>query len=643
MIYLGDNWPEKYRDTIFMSNTHGRRVNHDILKRKGSGYIGIHGKDFMKANQPWYRGVTQIYGPDGGVYFSDWTDFGECHDNDGVHRTSGRIYKVVYGEVGNPGRLDLSKKTSLELVACQLHHNEWYVRHARRLLQERFVAGANLTEAREELLRLLEDEEQPVDRQLRFLWSLHTTGGLVPEKLTQLLQHKNEHMRSWAVRLIGEGGAPNSEQFALIRNIASNGESKLARLYVASTFSRFTEAQQWTLAEDLLVDFGYTEDQNLPCMIWYALRPLVGADPVRGLELLSICRDPQVYKNIVRRIASDFDLNTELMPRLITSINATLQDGHIGIAVAGVKGIEEALNGLKGLTPPENWDILASSQETLVSSEAAKLLPVFDQGEPMAAKDWLQLIDNQTRRNQAIRKLAAFDDPKIASTILKPYPRYLTEDKEVVISTLSSRVEYARPLLNAVENGQVPSQDISAFHARQIHNLGNQQLKETLEKVWGKLRQSPVEKQEEIASWQSKLTPERLSAANLSNGKLMFDRACASCHMIYGEGGALGPHLDGSDRKNLFYLLENLIDPSAVLPQDYRMTVITLNDGRVLSGNITEQTRHTITLAGLATVEVIPLSEVVKQEQLEQSTMPEGLLQTMNENQVTDLIAFLQQ
>jgi putative heme-binding domain-containing protein len=466
---------------------------------------------------------------------------------------------------------------------------------------------------------------------------------LVPEKLTQLLQHKNEHMRSWAVRLIGEGGAPNSEQFSLIRNIASNGESKLARLYVASTFPRFTEAQQWTLAEDLLVDFGYTEDQNLPCMIWYALRPLVGADPVRGLELLSICRDPQVYKNIVRRIASDFDLNTELMPRLITSINATLQDGHIGIAVAGVKGIEEALNGLKGLTPPENWDLLASSQETLVSSEAAKLLPVFDQGEPMAAKDWLQLIDNQTRRNQAIRKLAAFDDPKIALTILKPYPRYLTEDKEVVISTLSSRVEYARPLLNAVENGQVPSRDISAFHARQIHNLGNQQLKETLEKVWGKLRQSPVEKQEEIASWQSKLTPERLSTANLSNGKLMFDRACASCHMIYGEGGALGPHLDGSDRKNLFYLLENLIDPSAVLPQDYRMTVITLNDGRVLSGNITEQTRHAITLAGLSTVEVIPLAEVVKQEQLEQSTMPEGLLQTMSENEVTNLIAFLQQ
>jgi putative heme-binding domain-containing protein len=113
--------------------------------------------------------------------------------------------------------------------------------------------------------------------------------------------------------------------------------------------------------------------------------------------------------------------------------------------------------------------------------------------------------------------------------------------------------------------------------------------------------------------------------------------------MIYGKGGALGPHLDGSDRKNLFYLLENLIDPSAVLPQDYRMTVITLKDGRILSGNITEQTRHTITLAGLTTVEVIPTLDVVKKEQFEQSIMPEGLLEAMSEEGVVDLIAFLQQ
>ena len=50
----------------------------------------------------WEYGVSENigwmrYGPDGDVYLSDWTDLGECHDHDGVHRTRGRIYKLCYG------------------------------------------------------------------------------------------------------------------------------------------------------------------------------------------------------------------------------------------------------------------------------------------------------------------------------------------------------------------------------------------------------------------------------------------------------------------------------------------------------------------------------------------------------------------
>ena len=98
MIYLGDNFPDKYRNTIFMCNTHGHRVNNDFLTRHGSGYAGTHGKDFLFANDPWFRGIDIRSGPDGGVYICDWSDIGECHDNDGIHRSSGRIYKVTYGK-----------------------------------------------------------------------------------------------------------------------------------------------------------------------------------------------------------------------------------------------------------------------------------------------------------------------------------------------------------------------------------------------------------------------------------------------------------------------------------------------------------------------------------------------------------------
>ena len=95
MIYLGDNWPDEYRGLILMCNTHGRRVNADHLVRAGNSYVGRRRPDFLLANNDWFRGVELKYGPDGGVFLTDWSDLGECHDRDGVHRSSGRIYKII--------------------------------------------------------------------------------------------------------------------------------------------------------------------------------------------------------------------------------------------------------------------------------------------------------------------------------------------------------------------------------------------------------------------------------------------------------------------------------------------------------------------------------------------------------------------
>ena len=139
LIYLGDSFPASYRNTVFMCNIHGRRINHDLLQRKGSGYTASHGKDFMIAADPWFMGVTLRTGPDGSVFVSDWSDTGECHTYK-PDTTSGRIYKISYGEPEKlPG--DLAQRSDAELVKLQLHRNDWYVRHARRLLQERAAKG----------------------------------------------------------------------------------------------------------------------------------------------------------------------------------------------------------------------------------------------------------------------------------------------------------------------------------------------------------------------------------------------------------------------------------------------------------------------------------------------------------------------
>ena len=84
MIYLGDNWPKEYRGNFFTLNMHGNRVNCDQLVPNRSTYVGVHADDFLFGNDPWFRGLSVKYGPDGGVYISDWHDLGECHDEMGV-------------------------------------------------------------------------------------------------------------------------------------------------------------------------------------------------------------------------------------------------------------------------------------------------------------------------------------------------------------------------------------------------------------------------------------------------------------------------------------------------------------------------------------------------------------------------------
>jgi len=65
-----------------------RRLNNELVERSGSGYTARHGEDIFKTEDIWFRGLDLIAGPDGGVFVSDWSDVGECHNADGVHRTS---------------------------------------------------------------------------------------------------------------------------------------------------------------------------------------------------------------------------------------------------------------------------------------------------------------------------------------------------------------------------------------------------------------------------------------------------------------------------------------------------------------------------------------------------------------------------
>ena len=65
MIYLGDNWPDRYRNGVFTCNLHGRRVNHDRLERRSPGYVARHEKDFLRSTTPGSAGSSSSTAPTG--------------------------------------------------------------------------------------------------------------------------------------------------------------------------------------------------------------------------------------------------------------------------------------------------------------------------------------------------------------------------------------------------------------------------------------------------------------------------------------------------------------------------------------------------------------------------------------------------
>ena len=301
MVYLGGSWPDRYRNTVFMNNIHGKRVNNDILRRLGSGYTASHGPDLMRSQDPWFMGVTIMYGPDGSVFVSDWSDTGECHSVRNTRRHTGRIYKISYGQPAAMNK-DVSELSDDELVALQLHDNDWWVRHARRVLQERTARGRDMTSVNESL-RAMFDEQVEVPRKLRALWALHITGGLDEAMLSQQLAHESEYLRAWSVRLLSENKTLSSAVLDRFVELAATGDSPFVRLHLASALQSIPAEQRWLIAEALATRAEDADDANLPLMIWYGIEPLVHDDLDRFIRLAATAKIPLVRQHIARRVA----------------------------------------------------------------------------------------------------------------------------------------------------------------------------------------------------------------------------------------------------------------------------------------------------------------------------------------------------
>jgi putative membrane-bound dehydrogenase-like protein len=703
MFYQGDNWPAEYRGHLFTWNMHGRRANQEIIERQGSGYVGKHGTDILLAEDKWFRGLDLDYGPDGGVFALDWSDTGECHDSTGVHRTSGRIFKITYGEPKHVEPFDLAKLDLHTLVELHKHPNEWFARHARLELTERAerekpfksVDAAKRWDEAGGFLHEMFSSDPDVVHKLRALWTLHCIGD--DGFLEVQLKHANEHVRAWALRLLtdkwpldtcmserpaGTTGGADPWVLAGLNDLAKSETSGLVRLVFASTLQRLPVLQRRELSAALVAHAKDANDHNMPLMIWYGLIPLAEVDPDALARIGTSCELPLTRRLIARRLVQDIEKKpTPGNPLLPTPVDRLLAAGKTkggAFLIDILTGFSEGMSGWRKATKPAEWDslvaMLGKTEDDTLAARVRELSVLFGDGRALdevkkialdgkaemgarkAALQTLiesnppdlravceQLLGTRFLNAVAVRGLSRFDDPALGEKLAKSYRSFIGIERPPLIETLLSRPAFAKSLLAEVAAGKIPRTDVTPFHARQIRGFNDPALTKLLTEAWGELREPAADKKALIAKLKARLTPETLAKADLPAGRAAFTMVCAVCHRLYGQGGEIGPDLTGSGRDNLDYLLENIADPSGVVNADFRMTMVEMKDGRLLAGIVPAQTARTVTIRALTGSTTVERADIKKMEQSAASMMPEGLLEALSETQVRDLIGYLMQ
>ena len=689
MIYLGNNWPDSYRNHLFTCNIHGHRMNQDVLERKGSGYVAHHGKDIAGVDDTWFRGLVVAYGPDGGVYICDWTDTGECHNYQVADKTNGRIYKIVSG-TPKPWQGDLSRLSDAELVDLQSDRNEWLVRHARRVLQERQAAGRLAPDTRGRLLEQLPAVVSTTHK-LRLMWTLHAIGGLDDAQLMKLLTaNLHEPVPAWAIRLALEDRQASSEVLDRL-GVLARGGTPWIRLELASALQRLPIADRWELVEALARHPEDADDANIPLMLWYAVEPMVPADTQRALRLALASRIPVISKHIARRMAEDAAGLDAVIVALAATPNPEVRSQMID-------GILDALHGHRHVPMPKGWQgvyaLLSSGSypapparrpedraapprydhrdDPNVRRDADALAVIFNDRQAIATllkrtadasagtaeRSWAieplldareakladlleSLITADGLSGQAIRGLAVFDGQKTPTVLLGAYQQLGESDRRDAIETLCARPQWALTLLKAIDHGELPRTVLSVEQVRQIAGFGNADVSAELDRVWGAVREQTADKKAQLENYKSRLTSDRLQAADTAHGRAIFVRVCANCHTLFDAGGKVGPNLTGSQRANLDYVLTNVLDPNAVVPRDFQMVVVQTTDGRVLNGIVKQEDDLTLGLQTTNELVTLAKDEIEVRKATTQSMMPEGMLTPLAEDELRDLVAYL--
>lgn len=661
-IYTGHAYPEEYRGNIFTGAAVANLLHRRVLEPDGVTFKAVPGEpegtEFLRSSHNWFRPINSVNAPDGTLYVLDMcrelVEHGHVPERVLAHldfsrgSEHGRIYRVAPLDFETPPAPRLGEATIQELVEHLEHPGGWWRETAHRLIFERQDKAAV-----PQLRRLLKESEHPLARMHAF-WSLHGLGALRNEDVARALSDSSPGVREHAVPHAERRMKRSGRLFRKILEMAGDENSRV-RMRVALALgeigdrrilpslvkiARSDAGDRWIrnsvlssstrLADRLFTQLADLEEFQQEPLSGQWLPPLARTVGGRGnaSELRRLTRAAATHE----ALASQPDLQLAIVTSLAE-----------GLAIDG-----RSFTGLKNIHPAANRMIrshlegsLAAAADTSLPEEkrlaAIGLLRHAALGE--VKENLTKLIDPQqpqTLQLAAIAALAGYEEPEIAPLLLESWGAQTPKVRGGVLSGVLSRPEWTRALLEAIESEKMPVHQIDAKRRELLMNHDDQGIRDRSLKLFESA--APGDRQEVLANYQASLTLD----GDRGRGEKVYRRECIKCHRLGTTRHVIGPNLIVAGYQDRDTLLTSILDPNRLVEPQFTQYVVTDRKGRLYTGLMAQETAASITL-----VESEELQNTLLRKDIQeirgtgQSLMPEGLEETISQQEMADLMIFI--
>ena len=672
-VYEATALPKRYHGKMFCGDPLHRNIvltqriqDGSTLRTEDEGYP-------LECDDPTFRPIHVKVGPDGAVYIADWCEEFIAHGQHfqgQVNPTNGRIWRLR-GKMGKSGvkPFDLASLTTSGLIKLLRHKDKWYRHKARDTLSHR----KELTSSTIDDLIVLTFSENSSES-LEGMWTLHSKGEFSERIAKHRLRDKNEHVRAWTIRLICEDGIETPLLAAQLAYMAVYDPSPIVRAQLAVSSKRLPAKQALPIVSGLLQHNADVKDPHLPLLIWWAMEK---HSPTHATTLADWFAEPDAWQldlakeHILPRLMRRFATTGKRKDLLIC---ARLLDQAPDKASAQLlmTGFEEAF---KGRTLPPLPDELNTA---LAKVEASSLALQIRRGDKAALlKATHHITDNQTSeqhrlrliqtfgeihhppavpnllkiatensakeqlRKAALTSLLRYDSPEIGTEITNHYPNLPASLQPAAQNLLTSRVSWTYPLLDALSSGKADKSTLAPATLDKLRLQDDAQTKEWLNQHFPTHNTGSATPTYD-AETQRIHTALNSGTGNIYAGEKLYTALCASCHKLFHKGGQIGPDLTSYQRDDLGTLLPSLVNPNAEIREGFENYTLTTKDGRILTGFLADQDEHVVILRGFDGQNIsLRREEIQKLTPLGQSLMPSGLTQSLDKQQLRDLIAYL--